>query len=328
MRRRGAALCLLLGAGAASSCSRKEPPGAAQPSVAERAVVQTAGSIRERSPASVSATALPGEERTWRFDDPELGRMVAVVVVPPRAPGERLPVLLAFHGRGEARKGPERGARGWLDDYALGRAMARLGAPPLTRDDFESFVSAERLARINQSLRERPYRGLIVVCPYTPDALRSDRPVEKAPPLARFVTRTLLPRIERELPGLGADATGIDGVSLGGRAALGVGLLAPSSFRAIAGLQAAFDVDDAAELAELAVRARSQNPKLVFRLLTSHGDFFRDADTAIVRAMEARGVPAQLDLVEGPHDYAFNRGPGAIEMLLFHDRVLRGERPL
>jgi hypothetical protein len=30
-------------------------------------------------------------------------------------------------------------------------------------------------------------------------------------------------------------------------------------------------------------------------------------------------------VVPGPHDYPFNRGPGAIEMLLWHDRVLRGE---
>jgi hypothetical protein len=29
--------------------------------------------------------------------------------------------------------------------------------------------------------------------------------------------------------------------------------------------------------------------------------------------------------VPGPHDYEFNRGPGAYEMLMFHDRVLRGQ---
>ena len=27
----------------------------------------------------------------------------------------------------------------------------------------------------------------------------------------------------------------------------------------------------------------------------------------------------------GPHDYVFNQGPGGVEMLLFHDRALRGE---
>jgi len=32
-------------------------------------------------------------------------------------------------------------------------------------------------------------------------------------------------------------------------------------------------------------------------------------------------------VVTGPHDYAFNRGPGALEMLAYHDRVLRGADP-
>jgi len=30
-------------------------------------------------------------------------------------------------------------------------------------------------------------------------------------------------------------------------------------------------------------------------------------------------------LVVGTHSYQFNRGPGALEMLLFHSRVLRGQ---
>jgi iron(III)-salmochelin esterase len=33
-------------------------------------------------------------------------------------------------------------------------------------------------------------------------------------------------------------------------------------------------------------------------------------------------------VIPGGHDYTFNRGPGGIEMLLWHDRVLRGEAPL
>lgn len=319
----GAALLLALG------CSRHEPAGSATRD--SRAVVTGAASVTALNPTppspSSQAARLPAEERTWVFESTPVGRMVAVVLLPERAPDQRFPVLLAFHGRGEALKGPDRGARGWVDDYALKRAMQRLGAPPLTSADFESFVAPDRLERLNASLSARPYRGMIVVCPYTPDVLRGDEPFAKAPPLARFVEKTLLPKIRRDVPGLD-DAVGIDGVSLGGRAAFGVGLLAPGSFRAIAGLQAAFDVDDAAEIAERAQRAHAQNPRLVFRLLTSKGDYFREADTAIARALQSRGLPAQLDLVEGPHDYAFNRGPGALEMLIFHDRALRGEAAL
>jgi enterochelin esterase-like enzyme len=336
----------LLSIFATAACSRREPVGAragsksndavgvgqsvvtARATVPELAQSATRAEHTEVSGAERAPSRLVAEERTWVFEPTEIGRMVAVALLPARDPATRWPVLLAFHGRGEALKGPDRGARGWIDDYALGRALARLAAPPLTHDDFESFVAPERLRQLNASLKARPFRGLVVVCSYTPDMLRGDRPLEKVPPLARFVTTTLLPRIQKDLPVLGASATGIDGVSLGGRAAFGVGLLAPRSFRAIAGLQAAFDVDDAEELATRAQQAYAENSGLVFRLLTSTGDFFREADTAIARAMQARGLPAQLDLVEGPHDYAFNRGPGAIEMLVYHDRVLRGEAPL
>jgi len=323
---RRALLGSLLGLG----CSRQEPIGKTPPD--PRVVVASVASATNVTAAAAPepsgrAARLPPEERTWVFENTQVGRMVAVVVLPEREAGQRFPVLLAFHGRGEALKGPDRGARGWLDDYALNRAIRRLSAPPLTSADFESFVATERLSRLNASLAARPYRGMIVVCPYTPDLLRGEQPLAKAPPLAAFVEQTLLPRIRRDLPALDG-AVGIDGVSLGGRAAFSVGLLAPRSFRAIAGLQAAFDVDDAGEIAERARRAHAENPSLVFRLLTSRGDYYKEADTAIARALQTRGLPAQLDVVEGPHDYAFNRGPGALEMLLFHDRALRGEPPL
>jgi hypothetical protein len=38
-------------------------------------------------------------------------------------------------------------------------------------------------------------------------------------------------------------------------------------------------------------------------------------------------VTHTFDTVLGTHSYRFNRGPGAYEMLLYHDRVLRGLPP-
>jgi len=64
-----------------------------------------------------------------------------------------------------------RWARAWLADYDLGHVMARLRAPPLTRSDFQGFVSEQRLAKINAALAERPFRGLVVACPWVPDLL-------------------------------------------------------------------------------------------------------------------------------------------------------------
>jgi enterochelin esterase-like enzyme len=256
--------------------------------------------------------------------------MQVVVAVPERKPADAaLPVLITMHGRGESFKGPARGARGWIDDYWLLRAVERLHAPPLTQRDFQGFADPERLLRINESLRQRPYRGLIVVCPFTPDILAGDRPFNAAEPLGRFLVDDLLPRVRRETPALpSSSATGVDGVSLGGRAALLVGLSRAKAFGAVAGLQAAFDSADADELARRAQNAIAENPRLLLRLLTSDRDYFLLANRNISKAFDRSGIKHELLVIPGPHDYEFNRGPGVYEMLLFHDRVLRGEAPL
>lgn len=301
--------------------------GAAQPS----AVGLSTAAAPTGSPSAelTAGERLPPEERTWTFATTAVGRMSVVVLLPERARGARFPVLITMHGRGEALKGPERGARGWVEDYELAARLRDLAEPPLARDDFKSFVTAARLELLNAALAQRPYRGLVIVCPYTPDMLAGENPLAKAEPLARFLVDELLPRVYRETPALGTAATtGIDGVSLGGRAAWSVGLLRPEAFGAVAGLQAAFDVKDAPGLAERAREAKLTNPALTLRLLTSEHDYFLAADRAIAQAVRAAGVPVHFSVAQGPHDYAFNQGPGALEMLLFHDRVLRGEAPL
>jgi dienelactone hydrolase len=252
--------------------------------------------------------------------------MQAVVLVPPRRGDERFPVLVTMHGKGEAAKGVARGARGWIDDYWLPKAMQRLSQPPLSAEDLLGFADAARLERVNAELRRVPYGGMIVVCPYTPDILAGDRAFAAAEPFAHFVVDELLPRVRRELPASPEPAqTGIDGVSLGGRAALLLGLTRPEAFGAVGTLQAAFDRADAAPLASLAARAQQAHPRLAIRLLTSDADYFLPAHRAISAAFATRGVRHALTVVPGPHDYAFNRGPGAFEMLLFHDRALRGQ---
>lgn len=325
MRFSGAVLALFLGTAA---CSRTPPPAAddGKPKAGLRIEVPVASAANAVAVASavVKEKTLPAEQKTWRYETTSVGPMSVVVLLPERRENERFPVLIALHGLGEALKGPERGARGWVDDYGLLEAAKRLEKPSLTPDDLGGFVTSERLERLNRSLREQPFRGLIVACPYTPPALRGDRPFAKAQPLASFVVDELLPRIYRETPALGSEATGIDGVSLGGRAAVTVGLLRPEAFGAVAALQAAFDVEDAPEIAARARRARERNPALKLRFLTSEGDYFLRANRAIGSALERAGLERELLVVPGPHDYEFNRGPGAIEMLVYHDRVLRG----
>jgi hypothetical protein len=318
------------------SCSRRAPPGEGVATAASRN-----GNVAAPAPSSVEPKfqglprqglpqqALPQTEVTWSYADTPVGPMNAVVVIPEHERGQTFPVLVTFHGTGEARKGPERGARGWLDDYGMYRALERLHHPPLTSEDFEGFIDADRLTKINAALAKDPYRGLVIVNSYTPDMLRGDEPFSKVPPLAKFVVGELISRAQRETPAIGTpQTTGIDGISLGGRAALAIGLCSPEAFAAVSGLQPAFDKDNAGAVATRAAQAHQKNPALSFRLLTSDGDYFLESTKAISAAMKQAGVPHTLVVARGPHDYPFNRGPAVYEMLLHHDRVLRGLPPI
>jgi len=300
------------------ACKRNAPPGSEQ--------ARGAQSLGTPARAPLDKNLLPAQEITWDYPQTELGPMRVVVMIPEREANARLPVLIALHGRGEALKGPELGARGWVDDYALPTTIERLHRPPITLDDLQGMADDERLARLNASLAKRPYQGLIVVCPYTPDALPADESIDKALPLARFVVETVLPRAYRETPAIGSpETTGIDGVSLGGRAALGIGLLRPKAFAVVASLQAALRSDNSADILRRAREAKAQKPDLFVRLLTSNGDYFLRANQLLATDFQAAGIRTELVTVPGQHDYEFNRGPGGYEMLMFHDRVLRGQ---
>jgi enterochelin esterase-like enzyme len=261
--------------------------------------------------------------QTWIFDGG--GRAIVVVPAWVKSP-ERLPVLVALHGRGEALKGPELGVMGWPHDYALLRAIERVCAPPLTPDDFEGFVEARHLHDTNKALESQPFRGLVVVCPYLPDI--DIRKPARIRDYGEYLWKSVMPRVQRELPVLTAPAsTGIDGVSLGGAVALRVGLEWAPLFGAVGTLQAAISEEQTSELVQLVTSARAKNPNFALRLLTSKEDYFRVAITKMSNALRARGIGHDFADVPGPHDYPFNRGPGAIEMLLWHDRILSHAAP-
>lgn len=245
-----------------------------------------------------------------------------VVMVPGWAkPNDRFPLLVALHGRGEARKGPEAGSMGWPRDYALVRAYRRVCAPPLTRADFEGYVAPERLAELNAGLASKPFPGVVVACPYLPDVdLQADHG-ERA--FGEFVVTQLIPKLRRDAPVIALPrATGIDGVSLGGAVALRVGLEHPDVFGAVGSLQAALGREQVGGYVAMAKQARARQSSLRLRLLTSDGDYFRDPIGELSSALHAARVDHEHLVVAGPHDYPFNRGPGAIEMLLWHAGAL------
>ncbi len=310
----------------AAACERPRlgPEPATEPSGREDADAAGTG---EAAPAGEApAAGAQRRELTWTFEEGAFGPTDVVISIPDSADtAARYPVLVALHGRGEALKGSRLGARGWLDDYDLEQAMRRLGKPPLRKRDFQGYVTSQRLRRINRELGAQPYAGLIVVCPFLPDVLRGDEAFAAAEPLAAFIVDVLLPRVYEKTPALGTAATtGIDGVSLGGRAALLVGLSRPTAFGAVGAVQAAIDAGEVRRFAELGARALEQNPALSLRLLTSDRDYFLRVNRRLSAELSKRSVPHHYLRVLGTHSYRFNRGPGGIEMLLFHDRALRG----
>ena len=58
--------------------------------------------------------------------------------------------------------------------------------------------------------------------------------------------------------------------------------------------------------------------------MSSERDPFLDAVKALGKALQRREVAHLVVITPGPHDYVWNQGPGSYEMLLWHERVLRG----
>jgi hypothetical protein len=292
----------MLGAAAAVACSRSErASGSGPPSLAPSTNVHVL---------------------EWDMGPQPWGRARAAIVVPAwGSPEVHYPVLVALHGRGEALKPPAEGMMGWPRDYAMVHAIDRLRAPPLRESDYLGLVDPARMAEANASLAARPFGGVIVACPWLPDfhpAATGDIAA-----YSRFILDTLLPRIRRETPAVGVpEGTGIDGVSLGGIVALRIGLTCPDSFGAVGGIQPAIAEGQTAEWTALAQAARARRSTMKLRLLTSHDDYFRDAIEGVSKAWRLGGISHDFAEVPGPHDYVFNRGPGSIELLLWHDRAL------
>ena len=278
-------------------------------------------------PPPPGSTASPNVRlMEWDLGLQPWGQARAVVVVPTwGGPDARFPVVVALHGRGEAQKTPADGAMGWPRDYAMVRAIDRLRTPPLNEAAYEGFVDRGRMAEQNASLAAHPFGGVIVACPWLPDV--KPAPTGDITALGRYVIDVLLPRVRRDTPALSSpEATGIDGVSLGGALALRMGLTSPEVFGAVGGIQAALVEGQNTEWTALAQAARAQRPGMKIRILTSHDDYFHDVNTGLSRAWRAAGVTHDFADVPGPHDYVFNRGPGSIELLLFNDRALARSR--
>ncbi|MBM4357678.1 MAG: esterase [Deltaproteobacteria bacterium] len=281
---------------------------------------------RTRGPTAAppgTASAGPRPDGDWHelelaptIEHGEPGRVV--IKVNPGAP-----ILLALHGAGENKKGLVGGSRGFRDDYDLGRCDGRLRAPPLTEADLLGFVDPGRLAKLNASLAARPYGGLTVACPFTPWITD----VAGARRWASWLEQELLPKV-RQVAGAPSDAPiGVDGISMGGRLALLLGCARPDLFETFGAAQPAIRPDEVAYFANVVHDAQAQRRRPL-RLISSHGDFYLEAIREFSGKLARRKIAHELVVTPGPHDYPWNRGPGCTEMLLWHDRALRGQTPV
>ncbi|GAB5548343.1 MAG: alpha/beta hydrolase-fold protein [Sandaracinaceae bacterium] len=240
-------------------------------------------------------------------------------------PGERYPLVVALHGRGEAQQGPERGYLGWATRYGLPDHFGAMMRGRLYASDYRGYVRQAHLDAVNESLRAQPFRGVMVVTPYIPDVGRDGVGSARIREIGDWIAGPLLASVRERFDGAARtrEGTAIDGISLGGRVALTVGFAHPEVFGAVGGMQPAIRGDEEA-LAARALEAAAASPQRI-RLLSSEEDPFLRATRTLSEQLRERRVPHRLTVVPGPHDYSFNRGPAGLEMLYFYDRALARE---
>jgi hypothetical protein len=299
-----------------ASLTRRSLLGAAGAAVATSVVAR----------ADVPKSGMPDECEVRDIRVPgDWSRRFTLLVPKHLGPNERVPLLILLHGLGET--GDERmGAFAWVERYGLGTAYDRLRRAPVARTTTRADWTDDRVRAINAELAVRPFRGLVVACPYTPDLPIGAPGVLDG--FARWLTDVVAVRARAEAPVLdGVDHTMLGGCSLGGHFSLEMFIRRAEAFASWGGVQTAISVAAAPRYAErlagAIARANAADGRTrgVF-IETSSADPFRDANRALSRSLDARGVANDFRELPGPHDQPWLRESGALELLYWHD-----ERP-
>jgi predicted esterase len=252
--------------------------------------------------------------------DPKLARR-ALLLRPRRLrPGTELGLLVLLHGLGET--GNELlGIHAWGERYGLVRAYERLRRPPVTRLlPRQRYLTDQRLDELNQTLAARPFRGLCLVCPVTPNPYRlapAERTLDR---YAAWLIDVLLPAVRRRAPL--AKRVGIDGCSLGGYVAIEVFLRKSSEFATVGSVQGAWGAGQGRRYAERMAEVLARVGPRPIHIETSQGDPYREPNQVFSRRLTELGVPHTFTMPPGPHDQPWLREVGTPEMLLWHERKL------
>ena len=278
--------------------------------------------------ASAAEGATPQSDALEQHDlrlagDSRLARRALVLVPKERPSGVRLPLLILLHGLGET--GNElSGIHAWGERYGLVRAHERLMRPPVARELVRPrYLSDARLAQLNASLASRPFRGLVLACPVTPNPYRLQPASRTLDRYAAWLEETLIPAVRGVAP-VRTDRAGVglDGCSLGGYVGIEVFLRRPGLFGSFGTVQGAYGAARAPEYAARIAAAIQHVGPTPIHLETSTGDPYRRAQAALSQQLREHGVPHALRVLPGPHNQPWLREVGTLEMLLWHSRQL------
>lgn len=285
-----------------------------------RALLSSFASFAALLAATPRAHAAPAWERRRLTVKGELAQRVDLLVPKHLPAGTKPALLVALHGLGESHD-EELGAAAWIDRYGLGSAYERLLAPPVARTSKRGEWTDARLAEVNASLAKRPFAGLAVACPFTPNLKNVADRARATRAYARWIADAVVPLARKEAgAAAGRAATFLDGCSMGGPLAIETFLARPEVFGRLGVVQGAFGAHRAAGFARALDEAADAHGATPIHLLSSEGDSFVGSARALAKELEARARPATLRVLPGPHDQPWLREAGTIEMLLFHER--------
>ncbi len=256
---------------------------------------------------------LPGSRR--------LGRRTTVWI-PKACRGAPLPVLILLHGLGETSH-ERAGAYAWAERYGMASSYQRLLRPPVERGLSRlRYLRASRAEAINRQLTLKPFRGMILVCPYTPNVFKMNTP-RALDDYAAWLVDVVLPEVRARTPArTDTRATGLDGCSLGGFISFKVFQRRPEAFFTIGGVQAAIGAGAARPYAKRFEQIVARHGPRRIHVETSGQDPYHDANVALARELERRGLRHELRVPPGPHNQPWLIEVGTLEMLLWHDRHL------
>lgn len=274
------------------------------------------------------AAATPESEDLAQHDlvldgDRKIARRALVLAPTHVSAKTRLPVLVLLHGLGET--GNELlGIHAWGERYGAVGAYERLRRPPLQRTlERARYLTDDRLRTLDAALADRPFRGMVLVCPVTPNPRRIGSVERVLDRYADWIDETLLPAVRAKVPSAeGPASTGLDGCSLGGWVGMEVFLRKPWLFGSFGCVQAAFNVAKARRYAERIAETFAGAAPRPVHVETSSTDPFRRANETLAERLGQLGVPHELRVPPGPHNQPWLREVGTLEMLLWHDRQL------